>query len=65
MANASSTSANDTSTNNSDKDNDHIIKISNNKDLRLKRLVVPSCNTSNKEYTLHDEYKVIADDMKS
>jgi hypothetical protein len=60
MANAGSTGAN-----NGDEDNDCIIKISDNEDLRLKRLAVSLRNASNKEYTLCDKYRAIVDDIKS
>jgi hypothetical protein len=65
MADAGSTGADDTGANNGDEDNDRIIKISNDEDLRLERLAALSHNTSNEEYTLRNKYRVIADDMKS
>jgi hypothetical protein len=65
MANAGSTGTDDTSANNDNEDNNYIIKISNNKDLRLKRLAALLHNASNKEYTLRDKYRTIADNIKS
>jgi hypothetical protein len=65
MADANSISTNNISANNSNKDNDCIIKISNNKDLRLERSAVLLYNASNKEYTLYNKYKVIVDNIKS
>jgi hypothetical protein len=65
MANTGGIGVNDISTNNSNKDNNYIIKTSNDKDLWLKRLVVPLHNISNKEYTLYNKYKVIVDNIKS
>jgi hypothetical protein len=60
MANAGNTSVN-----NSNKDNDYIIEISDDKDLQLERLVVLLYNVSNEEYTLYNKYRVIVDNIKS
>jgi hypothetical protein len=50
-----------TNANNGDEDNDYIIEINNNENLQS----IKSVAQDTKEYTLYNEFKVIADDMKN
>jgi len=61
MADTGGTGAGDTGANNGNKDNNCIIETSDNKDLRLVKLIVQDTE----EYTLCDEFRVIADNIKN